>query len=157
MECRGTYNDFFVQDDIQLSRRVTLNTGLRYQYDTTPTEAHGQIANFDPATGKLDPVGTPILNAPSRNFAPRVGIAWSPSGNSRTVVRSGFGLFYAALNPYLAQPLPNNVAQYASSFTRQQNPNLVGFPFPNILSFAAVSRSHCASRSTKGSIWNSGT
>jgi len=135
---RGQYSDLFVQDDIQLSRRVTLNTGLRYQYDTAPTEVNGRIANFDLTTGKLDPVGSPVLKAPKTNFAPRLGLAWSPFGNDRTVVRAGFGLLFAVLNPYLAQPLPNNVSQWASSLTRQQNPSLVGFPFPNITSFVGV-------------------
>ena len=135
---RGRYNDLFVQDDIQLSPRITINAGLRYQYDTAPTEVHGQIANFNPMTGMLDPVGSPVLTAPKTNFAPRLGIAWSPFGNGRTVIRSGFGTFYAVLNPYLAQPLPNNISQQTSTLTRQQDPALAGFPFPTITGFGAV-------------------
>jgi hypothetical protein len=36
-----------------MGREVIVNAGLRYQYDTSPTESHGRIANFDPAAGRL--------------------------------------------------------------------------------------------------------
>jgi len=135
---RNTYYNFFVQDDIQLTRTLTVNAGVRYQYDTTPSEASGVIANFDPARGALDPVGTKLLNAPTRNFGPRLGVAWSPRGASGTVFRAGFGIFYGTLNPALAQNVPNNVFQQGITITRQQQPDLVGFPFPTITSFAAL-------------------
>ena len=135
---RNTYENFFVQDDIQVSRRLTVNAGLRYQYDTSPTESHGRIANFDVTKGALDPPGSPLLNAPKTNFAPRFGIAWTPTGSQKTVIRTGFGIFYASLNAAQAQNVPNNISQQASSLTRQQKPDLVGFPFPDIGSFSAV-------------------
>ncbi|MEX2264334.1 MAG: carboxypeptidase regulatory-like domain-containing protein [Bryobacteraceae bacterium] len=135
---RNTYYQFFVQDDIQVNRKLTVNAGLRYQYDTSPTESHGRIANFDPEAGQLDPVGTTLLNAPKTNFAPRIGLAYSPFGSSRTVIRAGFGLFHANLNAAMAQNVPNNISQQGSSITRQQEPGLVAFPFPVISSFAAV-------------------
>lgn len=135
---RNTYNQFFVQDDIQATRKLGINAGLRYQYDTTPTESHGRVANFDFAAGKLEPVGTKLFDAPKRNFAPRFGLAYSPFGNSRTVIRTGFGLFFASLNAAMAQNVPNNIAQQSASITRQQVPDLVGFPFPVISSFGSV-------------------
>jgi hypothetical protein len=135
---RNTYFNFFVQDDIQVSRTLTVNAGLRYQYDTSPSEASGTIANFDPVAGKLDPMGTTLVNAPKANFAPRLGIAWSPFGANRTVIRTGFGIFYGTLNAAIAQNVPNNIAQQSSSLTRQQKPDLVGFPFPEIGSYASV-------------------
>src|SRR5262249_14633910 len=127
-----------VQDDLQTSRKLSLNLGLRYQYDTTPTESHGRVANFDFATGRLQPVGAKLFDAPRTNFAPRLGIAYAPFGNSRTVIRTGFGLFFASLNAAMAQNVPNNISQQASSITRQQVPDLVGFPFPAISAFGAV-------------------
>ena len=135
---RNTYYQFFIQDDIQATRKVGINVGLRYQCDTTPTESHGRVANFDFVTGKLEPVGTKLFEAPKTNFAPRFGIAYSPFGANRTVIRAGFGLFFASLNAAMAQNNPNNIAQQSSSITRQQVPDLVGFPFPSISSFGAV-------------------
>jgi hypothetical protein len=135
---RNTYENFFVQDDIQVARALTVNAGLRYQYDTAPSEASGVLANFDPVKGALDPPGTQLLNAPKTNFAPRIGVAWSPFGARRTVIRSGFGIFHGTLNAALAQNVPNNVFQQGITITRQQQPNLVGFPFPTITSFAAL-------------------
>ncbi|MGH9667879.1 MAG: carboxypeptidase regulatory-like domain-containing protein [Bryobacteraceae bacterium] len=135
---RNTYENFFVQDDMQVSRTLTLNAGLRYQYDTAPSEASGVMANFDPAKGALDSVGTQLLDAPKKNFAPRFGAAWSPFGAGRTVIRTGFGIFYGTLNAAMAQNVPNNVFQQGVTITRQQQPDLVGFPFPAITSFAAL-------------------
>ena len=134
---RNTYENFFVQDDILISRKLTVNAGLRYQYDTSPYETSGVMANFNPQTGALDPVGTSLINAPTKNFGPRFGIAYSPFGPSGTVIRTGFGMFYGTLNAALAQNVPNNVLQQGGSISRQERPTLVGFPFPPI-SFAAV-------------------
>jgi hypothetical protein len=134
---RNTYENFFVQDDILVNRKLSINAGLRYQYDTSPYETSGVMANFNPQTGALDPVGTSLVNAPTKNFGPRFGIAYSPFGPAGTVIRTGFGMFYGTLNAALAQNVPNNVLQQGGSITRQERPDLVGFPFPPI-SFAAV-------------------
>src|SRR5439155_14405723 len=77
-------------------------------------------------------------DAPKANFAPRFGVAWSPFGVKGTVIRTGFGMFYGTLNAALAQNMPNNISQQGASITRQQVPDLAGFPFPTITSFAAV-------------------
>ncbi len=136
---RSTYWHFFVQDDIQVSRNLTINAGLRYQFDTSPTESHGRIANFNFQTGALDPVGTTLINAPKTNFAPRIGFAWTPFAGRSTVFRGGYGIFYSNLNSAFAQNIPNNISQQSYSLTRQQDPDLVGFPFPDIPSFSGVS------------------
>ena len=136
---RSTYYGFFVQDDIQVSRNLTVNAGLRYQYDTSPSESHGRIANFDFSKGQLDPVGTTLIDAPKNNFAPRIGIAYTPFASRNTVFRGGYGIFYAHLNSAFAQNVPNNISQQSFGLTRQQAPDLIGFPFPAIASFAGVS------------------
>lgn len=136
---RSTYYGFFVQDDIQVSRNLTINAGLRYQYDTSPTESHGRIANFDFVRGELEPIGTTLINAPKTNFAPRFGIAYTPFASRSTVFRAGYGMFYAHINSAFAQNVPNNISQQSFGLTRQQAPDLVGFPFPAITSFAGVS------------------
>ncbi len=123
--------NFLLQDDYQLNQKVTLNMGLRYQYDTSPTESHGRIQNFNLATGQLDPVGTKLLHAPATNFGPRIGIAYSPFASNRTVVRAGYGVFHASLNAATAQNIPNNISQQSASITVFDDPNLRGFPLPD--------------------------
>src|SRR5258708_24251671 len=78
MGMRNKYVHFFVQDDIQATKKLTINLGLRYQYDTAPGESHGRIANFDPVRGDIDTPGSVLFDAPKLDFAPRIGFAWSP-------------------------------------------------------------------------------
>jgi hypothetical protein len=134
----GAYYALFVQDDVQASQRLTLNAGVRYQYDTAPGESHGRIDNFDPATGSLSPEGNAFIDMPGLNFAPRFGLAYRPSLSHQTVVRASFGIFFTNLNPVQYQNMPNNIFQEAATLTQAQDPSLVGFPFPSITSYAAV-------------------
>ena len=143
---RNTYYYLFVQDNYQVSRQLSLNMGLRYQYDTSPSEAQGRIANFNFATGALDPEGATVLNAPKLNFAPRFGIAFSPFASGSFVIRGGFGLFFSDLNAgNLGQNLPSNTGLgFSASVSNLQVPGLVGLPFPNLSSFAVPTTSFSA-------------
>ena len=144
---RNTYAQFFAQDNFQASKKLSINVGLRYQYDSTPTESHGRIANFDLAASKLQVTGSSILQAPTLDFAPRLGIAYTPFQAAKTVFRAGFGIFYSDLNGgNLAQNLPSNVPGfgYSASINQLQVPGLVGLPFPNLSSFAVPSSSFSA-------------
>jgi len=90
----------FVQDDWRISKNLTLNFGLRYEYSTVPREAHNLLGNFDPNVGLVQ-VGHQIssLYKPDhKNFGPRAGFAWDIGGNSRTVLRGGGGLIYETIN-----------------------------------------------------------
>jgi hypothetical protein len=143
---RNTYFYLFGQDNLQVSRKLSLNMGLRYQYDTSPTESQGRIANFNASTEKLDPVGSSVLNAPKLNFAPRFGVSFSPFASGNLVVRGGFGLFFSDLNAgNLAQNLPSNTGLgFSASVNNVQVPGLMGLPFPNLSSFAVPSTSFSA-------------
>jgi hypothetical protein len=96
---RGKSWSGYFQDDWKVTRNLTLNLGVRYEYDTPPTDPTNRMATFDFKDGITEPVGTNGLSrsgtrpAP-HNFAPRVGFAWSPLKN--TVVRGGYGLYYDA-------------------------------------------------------------
>ncbi|MBK5294139.1 MAG: TonB-dependent receptor [Acidobacteriia bacterium] len=89
----GTY----VQDDWKVSGKLTLNLGLRYEYDTRITEVANRQSNFDVVTGKLLIAGfntdpeTGIHRDPN-NFAPRFGFAYRL--RPTTVLRGGVGIFY---------------------------------------------------------------
>jgi hypothetical protein len=84
----------FVQDDVQLSRRLTLNVGARWEYYTPPQELQDRdFQVFDEATGQLRGRDS-AYSAQKNNIAPRIGLAFDPRGDGKLAIRSGFGLFY---------------------------------------------------------------
>jgi outer membrane receptor protein involved in Fe transport len=90
----------FVQDDVRLRPRLTANLGLRYEFVTVPTEADGKISNLRNVTDTALTVGGPWHDNPSlKNVAPRIGLAWDATGDGKTSVRGGFGLFYDEILP----------------------------------------------------------
>ncbi len=90
----------FVQDDIRLTDRLSLNLGLRYEVVTVPTEVDGKISNLRNVTDTTLTIGDPWHDNPSlKNFAPRVGSAWDPFGDGKTSVRAGFGIFHDQILP----------------------------------------------------------
>jgi trimeric autotransporter adhesin len=103
---RANSYDLFVQDDWRIHSNVTLNIGLRYEYNGPYTEAHNRIVNLDVApdfasASAVEPgqAGTVFGTYPAslirpdrNNFAPRLGLAWKPLKN--TVVRMGYGINY---------------------------------------------------------------
>jgi hypothetical protein len=88
----------YVQDDVNLTRRLTLNLGLRYEFVTTPTEKYDRVASFRSVQDQGPTVGNPLFKNPSmRNFAPRVGFAWDVTGDGKTALRGGAGMFYVPI------------------------------------------------------------
>jgi hypothetical protein len=100
---RPVFNDlsFFAQDAWQLKPRLTLNYGIRWDYDPPPGENSGHpfytATNLDdPANVAIAPKGTPLWHASKTNFAPRLGISYEVHQNAgfETVLRGGGGIFY---------------------------------------------------------------
>ena len=98
---------FYFQDGYQIAPRLVLNYGLRWDYLGIVGEKNNllsTITNFDTtgATVTLTQVGMPGLDKlyqpDYKNFAPRVSMAWNALGNGKTVIRSGFGLFFDAFS-----------------------------------------------------------
>jgi Carboxypeptidase regulatory-like domain len=116
---------FFGQDVFKISRKLTVNYGVRYEKAFIPQPS---ITNpFYPQTG--------VIHQSNKNFAPRVGFAYSIT--DRTVFRGGYGLFYARVGSGMVNSLftGNNVYTQSLSFT---SPTQTGAPvFPNILASPA--------------------
>jgi len=94
-----SYAGFF-QDDWRLSRSLTVNLGVRYEFNSVLKEAHNLLGNFDPNMGMVQ-VGKQIgsaYNSDPKDFAPRFGFAWDMNGKGNTVIRGGGGLTYEFVN-----------------------------------------------------------
>lgn len=105
----------FVQDDWKVTRNLTVNLGVRLEFAGGPTEANGEISNlnldnhsaFGAAGAGIFGVmesGKPSFHS-NYNWAPRVGFAWQPHGDQKTVIRGGYGIAYdfVFLNPITNQ------------------------------------------------------
>ncbi|MEW5978607.1 MAG: TonB-dependent receptor [Acidobacteriota bacterium] len=135
---RNTYYNFFAEDNIQVTRNLSVMAGLRYQFESSPADANNRHANFDPET-RLAAPGTQLMNMPRTNFGPRLSFAYSPFSSNKTVVRGAYGVYFVNFNATLVQNTPINTGQpTVVSLTRVQVPDLVGFPFPDVSSFSGV-------------------
>jgi Carboxypeptidase regulatory-like domain/TonB-dependent Receptor Plug Domain len=150
-------NDFYpwVQDDWRVTPSLTVNLGLRYEWSGRPISQNDTIANVDFSNGvatlvtpqNRQQLGYPrsLINNDNNDFAPRLGFAWSPGGQQRFVVRSGYGWFYQretsnswedlSINPpFINQTSFNLDPSQVGSFSLQ-NPFALAPPIP-LLVFA---------------------
>lgn len=109
---------FFGQDHFKLRPNLTLELGLRYEWNKTPTERYDRFIVFDPQSSSLVRVGTDLAKIyleNNHNFQPRLGFAWDPFKRGKTVVRAAYAVLVdqpmtsvvtgASANPPLATPL----------------------------------------------------
>ncbi len=100
----------FVEDSYKATSNLTLDLGLRWDYATPLYEAHNKESNFDYTKGIIVPAGTSgypdKLATPHKdNFAPRVGLAYSPFRDKPFVVRAGYGRFFVFYEIRTGDPL----------------------------------------------------
>jgi hypothetical protein len=133
--------NFFANDSYRITPRLTLNGGLRYEYNSPPVDAEDRANVYDVATRSLVRVGTNSVprsgfEADKNNFAPRVGFAWSVSEG--TVLRGGYGVYYDQSPLAPAEALYFNSPFFDNNifFPLQGLPLTVNNPFPSFFPFA---------------------
>ena len=84
----------FVQDFFRVSSTFSFNVGLRYDFYSNPTEAHGRLSAIrNLLTDSSPTVGRAFAGMPADLFSPQAGFAWNIFGNGKTMLRSGAGIF----------------------------------------------------------------
>ncbi len=160
-EIRARAIDAYAQDTYKVSSRLTLNYGLRYELPFPTTENHNEVNLFIPgAQSQVIPSAPPGLLYPgdpgvprglipteTTGLAPRVGLAWDPRGDAKTVISAAYGFFYepyytgeggplqdpVSAPPYLkTQQISFPVNSFANPFYTS-NPFSVPFPEPMTL------------------------
>ena len=119
---------FYLQDDIKLNPRMTLNVGARYEFQVGPSETKNRITTLDSLLASAPTVGGQYFQNPHNLLSPRAGWVWDPKGDGRTSVRAGGGIFYDEIGPwYYFLLAPGNYP-----FTR--NVTIASPSFPNAVS-----------------------
>ena len=144
---QGRWQNFetYFNDDWKLTPRLTLNLGVRYSYLPNPYQADDQLTIFNPAAFNAAlgsapcnglfyspglrsnpcPAGTGGVAGPNRalqnnfhwGFAPRLGVAWDPTGSGKWSVRAGFGQFYNRDDIYVTDGTAGVNPPFVGSFT----------------------------------------
>jgi hypothetical protein len=110
----------YAQDDWRITKKITFNIGLRYEFQAVPTEANNLLGNLDLTTGAFEQPGkniSSIYNPDHKNFSPRFGVAWDVTGKGTTVIRAGGSIVYDLLS----------MSTYMSQQNLQSGPVLFGF------------------------------
>jgi hypothetical protein len=119
----------FVQDTYKITSGLTLDIGLRYDWNGTPTEADNRFSVFNPVNDNLVRIGSGIgqvYQQSARNFQPRLGLAWDVFQNGKTIVRTAYAIM-------ADQPVANLVGNLT---TNPPFSNPVSFAGPGFVTFA---------------------
>jgi hypothetical protein len=99
---RQHVHSLYVQDDYRLTPKLTLNAGLRWDFATPLYERDNNYSDFSPATDTMQPAtggslfNRSLVHPNYKDFGPRLGLAYSI--DSKTVVRTGYGISYTFFN-----------------------------------------------------------
>jgi outer membrane receptor protein involved in Fe transport len=117
----------FFQDDWRIKPRLTLNLGLRWDYEKMPNP---QIPNsLLPATSQFP--------SDKNNFGPRVGFAWDITGRSKYVIRGGYGIYYGRIINSTISNAITNTGVTTGQLQFQFVPTNTGAPlYPSIVATA---------------------
>ena len=123
-EMRKNMHFAYLQDDVRVNDRLTLNAGLRYEYATPFWENNNVLSNFDPSTRRMVAAADgsladrALVDGDKNNFAPRLGLAYTML--EKTVLRGGYGISYVHVNRTgAADLLPINGPQVINAVVNQ--------------------------------------
>ena len=118
---RRTFYQGYAQDEFKVTPNLTLNLGLRYEFYSIAHEILNRSAVVDIlGCGGFCPKGTPYYDPNTKDFGPRVGLAWAPAFlHGKTTIRSGFGIYYGGnQNDDFSDPAESAVPRYSLSLHR---------------------------------------
>jgi hypothetical protein len=95
---RFTLFGFYVQDDFQITPRLTVNGGLRYEFTTLPADKYGRDVAMPDLSAPTETIGPLYENPTYTNLSPRAGLAWDIFGDGSTSLRGGYGLYFNTNN-----------------------------------------------------------
>jgi hypothetical protein len=151
---RGTIWSFYAQDQYKLSRRLTLNFGLRWELQGPYFDKFGDLYTFErqngsiivPSTARINPLypknipirtaseagyPTALVNFDKNNLYPRFGFAYKPFSNNLTVIRGGYGIYGNTIYGAAAGKLLGGPFAGSEAFTNSITNGVPLFSFPN--------------------------
>ena len=110
----------YAQDDWRVTKNITLNLGLAWDFTTPISEVDNRQADFNPATGTFLIAGQGAnkyagIQWDKTDLEPRIGVAWKPRGSDKTAVRGGYAIYHDSSWNQGAQGLWQNPPYYAES------------------------------------------
>jgi hypothetical protein len=153
---RGTLWSLYAQDQFKVNQRLTLNYGVRYQLLGPYYDRYGSISNFDPKSGAFVlpeagvshvnpfyPKNIPLTSAskagfpertlvrfPKTSFYPRLGAAYKPFGDEKTVIRAGYGIYGNLIYGSLGRALGGGPFSGSTTYTNALTAGVPLFKFP---------------------------
>ena len=148
----------FVQDNIRIHPRLTLNVGFRYEFNSPPVEAQDRLSIPDTSAKSLTCSPMPdcqflragtgdipraTFRADKNNFAPRIGFVWRPSAEGTMAIRAAYGIFYDVgilngnIGPRFNPPFVNTMLHLNTGVNTIQDifsaPGLRATPIPTVI------------------------